>query len=59
MLEPPKRKLNRLMMEVGTAIGQQDRKPSKRVASLASLISQRLAEKMAVSQKKFLWEEDF
>src|SRR4029077_11438052 len=28
--EPPKRKPNRLMMEVDTAIGPQERKPSKR-----------------------------
>jgi hypothetical protein len=35
-LEPPKRKPNRLMMEVDTAIGPQERKPRKRVPSLAS-----------------------
>ena len=29
VLEPPKRKLNRLMMEVDTAIGPQERKPRK------------------------------
>jgi hypothetical protein len=31
VLEPPKRKPNRLMMEVDTAIGPQERKPRKRV----------------------------
>src|SRR5215471_20616397 len=36
VLEPPKRKPNRLMMEVDTAIGQQERKPRKRVPSPAS-----------------------
>jgi Family of unknown function (DUF5681) len=36
VLEPPKRKPNRLMMEVDTAIGPQERKPRKRVSSLAS-----------------------
>jgi hypothetical protein len=36
MLEPPKRKPNRLMMEVNTAIGPQERKPRKRVPSPAS-----------------------
>src|SRR5262245_56470193 len=36
VLEPPKRKPNRLMMEVDTAIGPQERKPSKRVPSPAS-----------------------
>ena len=35
-LEPPKRKPNRLMMEVDTAIGPQERKPRKRVPSPAS-----------------------
>jgi hypothetical protein len=35
-LEPPKRKPNRLMMEVDTAIGRQERKPRKRVPSPAS-----------------------
>jgi len=35
-LEPPKRKPNRLMMEVDTAIGPQQRKPRKRVPSPAS-----------------------
>jgi hypothetical protein len=35
-LEPTKRKPNRLMMEVGTAIGPQERKPRKRVPSPAS-----------------------
>ena len=35
-LEPPKRKPNRLMMEVETAIGPQERKPRKRVPSPAS-----------------------
>jgi hypothetical protein len=35
-LEPTKRKLNRLMMEVDTAIGLQERKPRKRVPSPAS-----------------------
>jgi len=34
-LEPPKRKPNRLMMEVDTAIGPQERKPRKRVPSPA------------------------
>ena len=34
VLEPPKRKPNRLMMEVDTAIGPQERKPRKRKASL-------------------------
>jgi hypothetical protein len=34
-LEPTKRKLNRLMMEVDTAIGLQERKPRKRVPSPA------------------------
>jgi hypothetical protein len=33
LLEPPKRKPNRLMMEVDTAIGPQERKPRKRVPS--------------------------
>jgi hypothetical protein len=32
VLEPPKRKPNRLMMEVDTAIGPQERKPRKRRA---------------------------
>ena len=32
LLEPPKRKPNRLMMEVDTAIGPQERKPRKRRA---------------------------
>ena len=32
VLEPPKRKPNRLMMEVDTAIGPQERKPRKRKA---------------------------
>src|SRR5215469_5807317 len=35
LLEPPKRKPNRLMMEVDTAIGPQERKPRKRVPSPA------------------------
>jgi Family of unknown function (DUF5681) len=35
-LEPPKRKPNRLMMEVDTAIGPQECKPRKRVPSPAS-----------------------
>ena len=35
VLEPPKRKPNRLMMEVDTAIGPQERKP-RRVPSPAS-----------------------
>jgi hypothetical protein len=35
-LERPKRKPNRLMMEVDTAIGPQERKPRKRVPSPAS-----------------------
>ena len=35
-LEPPKRRPNRLMMEVDTAIGPQERKPRKRVPSPAS-----------------------
>ena len=35
-LEPTKRKPNRLMMEVDTAIGPQERKPRKRVPSPAS-----------------------
>jgi|SRR6516164_39034 len=35
VLEPPKRKPNRLMMEVDTAIGPQERKPRKRVPSPA------------------------
>jgi hypothetical protein len=34
-LKPPKRKPNRLMMEVDTAIGPQERKPRKRVPSPA------------------------
>jgi hypothetical protein len=34
-LEPTKRKPNRLMMEVDTAIGPQERKPRKRVSSPA------------------------
>ena len=34
-LEPPKRKPNRLMLEVDTAIGPQERKPRKRVPSPA------------------------
>ena len=37
VLEPPKRKPNRLMMEVDTAIGPQERKPRKRVPSPASI----------------------
>jgi hypothetical protein len=36
VLEPPKRKPNRLMMEVDTAIGPQERKPRKCVPSPAS-----------------------
>jgi hypothetical protein len=36
VLEPPKRKPNRLMMEVDTAIGPQERKPRKLVPSPAS-----------------------
>jgi len=36
VLEPPKRKPNRLMMEVDTAIGPQERKPRKRVPSPAN-----------------------
>jgi hypothetical protein len=36
VLEPPKRKPNRLMMEVDSAIGPQERKPRKRVPSPAS-----------------------
>ena len=36
VLEPPKGKPNRLMMEVDTAIGAQERKPRKRVPSPAS-----------------------
>src|SRR5215469_14553802 len=36
VLEPPKRKPNRLMMEVDTAIGPQERKPRKRVPSPGS-----------------------
>jgi len=36
VLEPLKRKPNRLMMEVDTAIGPQERKPRKRVPSPAS-----------------------
>src|SRR6516165_1128028 len=36
VLEPPKLKPNRLMMEVDTAIGPQERKPRKRVPSPAS-----------------------
>ena len=36
VLEPPKRKPNRLMMEVDTAIGPQERKPRKRVPSPTS-----------------------
>jgi hypothetical protein len=36
LLEPPKRKPNRLMMEVDSAIGPQERKPRKRVPSPAS-----------------------
>src|SRR5262245_49078147 len=36
VLEPTKRKPNRLMMEVDTAIGPQERKPRKRVPSPAS-----------------------
>jgi hypothetical protein len=36
VLEPPKRKPNRLMMEVDTAIGPQERKPRKGVPSPAS-----------------------
>jgi hypothetical protein len=35
VLGPPKRKPNRLMMEVDTAIGPQERKPRKRVPSPA------------------------
>ena len=35
-LEPSKRKPNRLMMEVDTAIGPQERKPRTRVPSPAS-----------------------
>jgi hypothetical protein len=36
VLEPPKRKPNRLMLEADTAIGPQERKPRKRVPSPAS-----------------------
>jgi hypothetical protein len=36
VLEPPKRKPNRLMMEVDTAIGPQERKPRKRVLSAST-----------------------
>jgi hypothetical protein len=36
LLEPPKRKPNRLMMEVNTAIGPQERKPRKRVPAPTS-----------------------
>src|SRR5262252_3174535 len=36
VLQPPKGKPNRLMMEVDTAIGPQERKPRKRVPSPAS-----------------------
>ena len=36
VLEPPKPKPNRLMMEVDTAIGPQERKPRKRVPSPAN-----------------------
>ena len=36
VIEPPKRKPNRLMMEVDTAIGPQECKPRKRVSSPAS-----------------------
>jgi len=36
VLEPPTRKSSRLMMEVDTAIGPQERKPRKRVPSPAS-----------------------
>ena len=36
VLEPAKRKQNRLMMEVDTAIGPQERKPRKRVPSPVS-----------------------
>src|SRR5262245_43044626 len=36
VLEPPKRKPNRLMMEVDTAIGPQERKSRRRVPSPAS-----------------------
>ena len=36
LLDSPKRKPNRLMMEVDTAIGPQERKPRKRVPSPAS-----------------------
>src|SRR5262245_49501366 len=39
VLEPPKRKPNRLMMEVDTAIGPQERKPRKRVPSPAGTTS--------------------
>ena len=35
LLEPPKRKPTRLMMEVDTAIGPQESKPRKRVPSPA------------------------
>jgi hypothetical protein len=33
VLEPPKRRPNRLMMEVDTAVGSQERKPRKRAPS--------------------------
>jgi hypothetical protein len=36
VLEPPKRKPNRLMMEVDTAVGPRERKPRTRVPSPAS-----------------------
>jgi hypothetical protein len=36
VLEPPKRKPNRLMMEADTAVGPKERKPRKRVPSPAS-----------------------
>ena len=43
VLEPPKRKPNRLMMEVDTAIGPQERKPSKPCHRLQAPTSQCLA----------------
>ena len=43
VLEPPKRKPNRLMMEADTAIGPQERKPSKRAVACKHLTSQCLA----------------
>ena len=52
VLEPPKRKPNRLMMEVDTAIGPQERKPRKRKAPYQRVADLTISRKPA--QKRFL-----